>query len=87
MRIVEGGFRATTRRTGWRARRRRERRSIIAPPPVITAQPVNTTLLIGRATNFTVAATGTGTWCIQWFYNGTAVQGAIGRGVELDNVQ
>ena len=85
LRIVEGSFGNDA--TNWLAGAPTPGAgSIIAPPPVITAHPSSATLLIGRATNFTVAATG-GNLVYQWFYNGTAIQGAIGATLNLTNVQ
>jgi alpha-tubulin suppressor-like RCC1 family protein len=40
------------------------------PPPTITAQPQNTTVILGATTNFTVTASGIGFLSYQWLQNG-----------------
>ncbi len=60
--------------------------SIVAPL-AITSWPSNQTVAIGTTVNFQVAANGPQPPTYQWFYNGTAISGAITNSLTLPNVQ
>jgi hypothetical protein len=54
--------------------------------PVITRQPANLALLVGRTATFTVAATGTPAPAYQWRKNGVAINGATSATLTLANI-
>jgi len=60
--------------------------SVIAPPPVITSHPANVFVVGGNPASFTVGATGSGL-TFQWFHNGSAIPGATGAVLNINNVQ
>jgi acetyl esterase/lipase len=47
-------------------------------PPVITAQPTDQTVVVGRRASFHIAATGTTPFTYQWMKNGVNIAGATG---------
>jgi hypothetical protein len=48
-------------------------------PPAITAQPVDTTVKVGKTAKFSITATGTKTLTYQWRKNGENISGALER--------
>jgi hypothetical protein len=59
--------------------------SLIAP--VITSQPTNQTVTVGRTANFNVTASGASPLSYQWRFNGTNIVGATNTTLTLTNVQ
>ena len=56
--------------------------------PAITAQPHDTTNLVGNTASFTVGASGTAPLYFQWYYNtNTPLAGKTGSTLTLTNVQ
>ena len=53
--------------------------------PIITKQPVNATVVAGKAASFTVGAAGPGVQ-IQWMHGGTPVPGATTSTLKIENV-
>jgi hypothetical protein len=60
---------------------------LAAGPPIITAQPVNQTVLAGETATFSVAASGSAPLSYQWQFNGTNLDGATAETLSLTNVQ
>ena len=54
--------------------------------PVITSQPTNETLKVGRTATFSVTAIGTGPLSYQWRFGSTNVVGATNAALTLSNV-
>jgi regulation of enolase protein 1 (concanavalin A-like superfamily) len=56
-------------------------------PPTITSQPANQSVPVGGSASFQVAASGSAPLSYQWVFNGTALTGATGTILALNNVQ
>jgi hypothetical protein len=56
------------------------------PPPTITTNPASQTVLAGASVTFNVAATGTGPFTFQWFFNGVSLPGATSSNLTLNGV-
>ncbi|MBA4149314.1 MAG: immunoglobulin domain-containing protein [Verrucomicrobia bacterium] len=56
-------------------------------PPVIAQQPGDVFVAIGENATFTVEASGDGPFEYQWFFNGTAIEGATGSSYTRFNAQ
>ena len=55
--------------------------------PQITAQPASVSAALGAGVQFTVAASGTGTFSYQWFHDDQAIPGATSAMLALSDVQ
>ena len=55
-------------------------------PPVITRQPQGTEVLTGTSVAFELTASGTEPLSYQWEFNGTPIDGAVGRSLNLADV-
>jgi hypothetical protein len=60
---------------------------VVPVPPSIVTQPQSQTATAGADVTFSVTATGKPAPDYQWFLNGTAISGATGNTLPLDNVQ
>jgi len=60
---------------------------IFSTAPSITAQPQSQTVTVGANVQFSVTASGKPTPTYQWYFNGTAINGATGSTLSLTNVQ
>lgn len=58
-----------------------------ASAPTIVAPPANVTTLSGNAVKFSVSASGTTPLTYQWRKDGTAISGATGASIQLNNIQ
>jgi hypothetical protein len=58
----------------------------VPPPPSITAQPLDTRVVVGAEARLIVGATGAGL-VYQWFKNGAVIAGATGSTLEFLNAQ
>jgi hypothetical protein len=56
-------------------------------PVTITSQPQNQTVTQGQGATFSVTAGGTAPLGYQWYFNGSAISGATGSSLTLNNVQ
>ncbi|HKW28175.1 MAG TPA: immunoglobulin domain-containing protein, partial [Verrucomicrobiae bacterium] len=55
--------------------------------PVITTQPTNQTVVVGRTATFSVSANGTAPLSYQWLFNTTNIVGATNASLALNNTQ
>lgn len=62
------------------------RKGVLASGPTITTQPASQTVNAGANVTFTVTASGTPTPTYQWYFNGTALNGATGASLSLSAV-
>ena len=54
-------------------------------PPTITTNPASRVVSVGASTTFSVSATGSALLNYQWFFNGSAINGATGSSYNLNN--
>jgi hypothetical protein len=61
--------------------------TVLTYPLAITSQPQSRTVFQGRATNFSVTATGTAPLSYQWFFNSNSLAGRTAATLALTNIQ